>query len=332
MFGSLRPPRGSLPQPARSVYAAAYRETCQYLGLVSPLARIALYHDVVLMLSLVAPDRFVPHGVACVPCFHRPRRKDPLGMYSAAVSLLMAEIRLADAARDTHLHRYGVAAWWLAGAFRRARTELRNLGFDVRRVHELVERSLKIEQDPRHCTLDEVLYPTAQAYRLVYEQAARLAHADPWLFGRIGQEIGTVTYLHDARRDIDEDRRLHLFNPFLSPTLHTTAGTALRRSIQELRELATTLTHPALLTAALIPVDAGPNPSRMCAIEHPARATGLARLLPHPGKSVRLNAWCLCPCGGGRGGVACNDEDCGDLSVALCLGAVCISCCCERGC
>lgn len=157
-------------------------------------------------------------------CFALPADSDlpPVLRFTAAITVVMAEIKVADHILDSRAPLWKAARRVWSRSFRRAERELRALDFPLDDLlgwvdeQNVRERRLLTERqtaDP-DALLDQAIEATAEATAIAFAHGAGVAGRPDTVatLGRLGRAFGGLVYLLDALDDFEEDRKKGHFN------------------------------------------------------------------------------------------------------------------------
>ena len=340
MFGTVVPKYAALDAATRDVLKHAYRSVCLHLGRISPLAKACLSNDVAVMAALIDPGRYRVRPGQSNSCFERLRCVDQLSHFAACLSILMAKLRLQDGVRDEGrlLHRAGLTA--MRRVFRTADKEMRRIGFPMDDVLGHQEHLLCMERDGSNLDIADYAQPVGQCYAIAYRFAASIAGQDEAVWERVGDLIGSLTYLIDCERDLVADSRTGIFNPLLLPAAMGSKDSARESWIAELEQICTGIQGDILrgcMEQIRASVSACFCTSTSVITTLPSRlyhkSAELLKLLWRPSKpssSTVLYCTACIPCG--DGGVAVDSDECGNVCLACCFLIICCSCVSKGGC
>jgi len=236
----------------------------------------------------------------------------------------MAKTWTDDQIRDTGRWRYRAAAWAIRRAVRAATAHLAKVGFPIASVQEQIEAHLRLEQQGARRPIREWAQATAECYRLLYAHAAKTVGSNDDLLAAVGYQVGMLTYLVDAARDLDTDRRQGQFNPLADGSTAAELPAAMKETTVALRDLSSRLEAGGLLRAALNRLGAASpcqhRPSRLKLLWRSAREA-LARRTSD--KLSPSTLYCV-PV------LLCNCDDCSEY-VGACCCFLCCLCYCTDG-
>lgn len=222
MFGFLSPQAGDLAY--RSIYARCCQHLRQHHGLLA--LRFHSY-EAAFLFSLAADvcpaiRAAIPARTCCGLRGIASWRKAPdrdVGRFCAALSMLLARIKLEDDIRDDDSWRARINRHWLQSAFRDADGFLTTLdaGFTAR-VGELLDRHLALERTREPMTLRDYAAPTADAFAYVFGLMAKLSPMESQfhLLTTVGRFVGTAVIASDCAADWHRDQRAGAMNPLAS--------------------------------------------------------------------------------------------------------------------
>ncbi|WP_455582259.1 DUF5685 family protein [Dysosmobacter sp.] len=215
MFGYVRPPLESLPQPERDRFQRAYCGLCHTLGQrYGQAARFILNYDFTyLTILLASPTEAETLQARCPVSPIRPRayrKTDDAAALAADESVILAYWQLRDGVADhdwLHGMKYLGVSKILEPAYRRAARIRPAFDQTVRRQLQLLEK-LEQEQCP---SMDQA----ADAFAVLLEHSADQIE-DP-LRRRVVRQmlyhLGRWVYLVDAADDLKKDAKSGNYNP-----------------------------------------------------------------------------------------------------------------------
>ncbi|MEN8219490.1 MAG: DUF5685 family protein [Pseudomonadota bacterium] len=216
------------------------------------LARFLVNRDALILQLLTEAQlqQEPPHQkIRCAvqPFLHSAKANPKAAQFAAAVTVMMFWGKLKDTIADAN----GVSGFFIRPVakfllwknrhkIKKAETILQKLGFDVQLIYDLFEQQQKLEQVAE--SLDEVASPTAQGLAALFAHTAILANRPENIdiLKHLGEEVGAMLYILDARDDLLADIKRKRFNPLklTSISLAETKATAfLRQKFQVANEV-----------------------------------------------------------------------------------------------
>jgi len=226
MQGYLSPNRLDLTIRQNRNYFHSQCGLCQQLKKdYGTLARFLVNRDALILQLLTEaqlqqepPHQKIRCGVQ--PFLHSAKANPKAAQFAAAVTVMMFWGKLMDSIADAN----GVSGfftrplakfllWKNRHKIKKAETILQKLGFDVQLIYDLFEQQQKLEQVAE--SLDEVASPTAQGLAALFAHTAILANRPENIdiLKHLGEEVGAMLYILDARDDLFADIRRKRFNP-----------------------------------------------------------------------------------------------------------------------
>ena len=205
----------------------SYCGMCKSLGAIyGHKTRFLLNHDIgflaeaLLELGGVSPTTAAYHSFNCLTLPATDEEIPTALQYAAAVTVALAQFRIADHRRDAATLRrkiaWSLAAHTLNRQYERAVGHLRSWQFPLDSMAAILDSQPEREAHP--LSLAHVAEPTMIATAMVFSHGVRLAgradreHA-AWA---LGYRFGKLIYLLDAFEDLERDRRNGDFNPLLA--------------------------------------------------------------------------------------------------------------------
>lgn len=241
MFGFLS------PRPHSDHYRHAYARVCVHLRRAFGLRALPFHSYEAVFLYQLALDAGA-FSSAVMPAVRCCKLASPgnlsgaadamHGRFSAAVALLLAEIKLTDDIHDSGSWLARGVRFVLKGRLRAARRHLGTLdpAFDDT-VNGFLATHAKLEARTDAIPLAEYVEPTSQAFGYVFGLAARLpgmGHAAEPLTA-IGRGVGSALLAFDCAVDWQKDRKRGEFNPLPD---EAAVRAAMRFSVNELDDVA----------------------------------------------------------------------------------------------
>lgn len=152
--------------------------------------------------------------------------------YVAASNVLLGEFKVRDHEADSGRRHWTWVRRCFNSAFRKARTDLADLGFPVADAEAVLARQSHLEAITG-IDAERAAEPTAQVTAMVFRRGAELAAMDrPTVdaFADLGNRFGRLIYLIDAWEDFHRDARTGAFNPL------RTSGAGRDWAAQRIRE------------------------------------------------------------------------------------------------
>jgi len=226
MQGYLTPNRLDLTIRQNRNYFHSQCGLCQQLKKdYGTLARFLVNRDALILQLLTEaqlqqepPHQKIRCGVQ--PFLHSAKANPKAAQFAAAVTVMMFWGKLMDSIADAN----GVSGfftrplakfllWKNRHKIKKAETILQKLGFDVQLIYDLFEQQQKLEQVAE--SLDEVASPTGQGLAALFAHTAILANRPENIdiLKHLGEEVGAMLYILDARDDLFADIRRKRFNP-----------------------------------------------------------------------------------------------------------------------
>jgi hypothetical protein len=178
-----------------------------------------------------------------------------IGQFAAALSLLLAGIKLDDDVNDSTSWRAMLARRLLKRRIARARRVFETLDDEfVERVNDFLQRHRAFEVSGRPMSIIEYAVPTAEAFQYVFGMAAGL----PGLRGhgaflqQLGYEVGAAIVSFDCAADCKRDALYGHFNPLAGQESVRSALDFSRRSIETATRLCEAYIGPGSRTARIL--------------------------------------------------------------------------------
>lgn len=316
MFGRLRPDSRCISANERIDYQGEY---CNLCGAISATygfsSRMLVLYDFATLAWLLLDRPHAQQTYRRFNCVRGPRpARLPLSAadrFLAAVSVCACGIKIQDDIADERRLRSRVAARFYARTFETAEAELKECGFDVGGLQNVLAQQAEIERCGE-TGLDSASGPTGCAYALVARHLVSLGTppVDADTAELLGEVTGRCVFLADAYRDYSKDIG-KAYNPLvvdseqrkLPQNRHRALGDYVA-GLSACAEQALLLKGPELL----------PRWSRLW--------DRLRHLMQLERSSVTLNATCCIPCGDGA--IAFDTEKDGE-ELMKCCGLLC--CC-----
>ncbi|KHD05125.1 hypothetical protein PN36_30285 [Candidatus Thiomargarita nelsonii] len=251
MQGYLSPNRLDLTIRQNRNYFHSQCGLCQQLK--KDYGTLARFNRDALILQLLTEAQLQqepPHQkIRCAvqPFLHSAKANPKAAQFAAAVTVMMFWGKLMDTIADAN----GVSGFFIRPVakfllwknrhkIKKAETILQKLGFDVQVIYDLFEQQQKLEQVAE--SLDDVASPTAQGLAALFAHTAILANRPENIdiLKHLGEEVGAMLYILDARDDLFADIRRKRFNPLTltSISLAESKATAfLRQKFQVANEV-----------------------------------------------------------------------------------------------
>jgi hypothetical protein len=233
MFGLMKTRICSQKPPDREARRLAYCGTCKTLGAAyGQRARLLLNHDAVFLAELMealepgagpeADRAFRSYSCLALPAIGPAV---PVRLrYAAAVTVFLAEAKVADRREDSPSRWVNLAARAYERTFRNAGDDLSAWEAPVERIRTLLggqrAREEALSEAPpgssAAAALSSLAEPTAEATGLFFGQGARLSGRPEAAAGmeELGRAFGNLVYLLDAFEDYGRDASRGEFNAF----------------------------------------------------------------------------------------------------------------------
>lgn len=256
MFGLMRSRSCALGPEERRRRRLHYCGTCKTMGrLYGQRARLLLNFDTVfaaeLLTALSGADALDSWDAAyqAQNCFRLPGSTDAMPAelrYAAAMTVVLAEVKVADQLEDAPGARWRAAHRLLSPSFRRAAADLEAGGFPLdalwRSVRAQSGREARLGSlvapaaDGAERALDDAAQATADATALAFEHGAGVAGVPETReqLAALGRAFGSLVYLLDALDDYERDARSGEFNAIRAAFGSTTGPLPLatRRAVE----------------------------------------------------------------------------------------------------
>jgi len=204
-----------------------YCGTCKTLGaMYGQRSRLLLNHDIAFLAEALLDVAGVPltaSSYRSFNCLTLPRKREDipaLMQYAAAVTVALANFRIADHRRDGGQGSRKIG-WKLAGrmldrSYSRAAGDLRRWEFPLHEMAAIL--ATQPEREANAKSFADVAEPTMVSTAMVFSHGVRLAGRpdrgeDAW---RLGYKFGELIYLLDAFEDRRRDEKTGDFNPLLA--------------------------------------------------------------------------------------------------------------------
>lgn len=199
-----------------------YCGTCKTLGAsYGQATRLLLNHDTVFLAELLLAHSAAPEWSSAhrsFNCLTMPKAgESPVALeFAAAATIALAHYRVIDHRADSRQTRWDWAARLLSPSYRRAAARLRDWGFPVAKLAEILDTQVAREANPE--SLAHVAEPTALATALFFSHGARVVGREDLSesMHRIGHRFGFLIYALDAFEDRERDAKRGDFNPLLA--------------------------------------------------------------------------------------------------------------------
>lgn len=212
MFGLMSYRKCGRPAAERRRWRLHYCGTCKTIGSrYGQRSRMLLNHDAVFLAELLTALRGVDadawgRAYQSWNCMAMPRGEQPAELrYAAAVTLLLAEYKVADHAADTGKGIWRAVRRLLSKGFRGAACDLREFGFPLDQAGAMLGRQSAIEAQGG--SIDDFARPTAETTALVFRHGAVAVGVAKQAnrLEEIGRRFGWLTYVLDAWEDFARD-------------------------------------------------------------------------------------------------------------------------------
>ena len=221
MFGYIRPHKAELLVREFEQYKAVYCSLCRALGKqYGAVSKLSLSYDCTFYALVLLAQTSVCPGFKRKRCTVNPLKGCPYCTggadafaQAASLSVIMTYWKLRDDLADSRLFgklRALLVMPFAAAAHRKA----------MRRAPELeaiVSAAMQKQREAEQAetpSLDACAEPTAQMLAALFEQTAQ-TDAEQRVYRQFGYFLGRWVYLMDAADDLEQDRKIGAFNPFL---------------------------------------------------------------------------------------------------------------------
>ncbi len=230
MQGFLKPRCGELPKQEARLYFHSYCGLCQHLreeyGL---LARFLTNREALFLQLLYEAHQEEAPPVQMIRCpvmwqKHPARANPEAASFAAAVSVLLFWVKLTDTLEDykgffrPFVRILGKACLWLTRKkIQKSEKKLNDLQFQTHRLFAIFEEQQRLEAK-KTLSMEESSQPSAHSLATLSAHIAIMA-GRPDLqntYNQVGEALGRLIYLLDAKQDLPKDKKRGEFNAILA--------------------------------------------------------------------------------------------------------------------
>jgi len=229
MFGLMRPNSCCSTKKTDSSYQyhrMHYCGTCKAIGQqFDQRSRMVLNYDTVFLSELLSQlnheqlDNWDDNLRRVNSCFSMPQGDElPFSLsYSAAASVLLAELKVDDNIKDSNKLSWKLARRFYSKAFKKAAVQFEKLGIDTNPIYGWIDEQVQREANSSEFeSLEDCpnyyAEATAQITAQIFEEGGNRLNEQTNLH-QLGYQFGQLMYILDAFEDFERDVFKKQFNP-----------------------------------------------------------------------------------------------------------------------